>query len=286
MSEGADFEMDVSLNLGSWNMVDKDDPDFLSVGTIKGGKVVNRVGEDLGKIEELMIDLQSGKIAYVVLSFSEFMGLSNKFFAIPWQILTLRLHEHAFLLGITKETLERAGGFEKGNWPLTREELAGTYISYGYQPYWQVQTGMPEEAESERMTRMETMTGRENPDFLSASTIKGDKVVNKAGEHLGKIEELMIDLEDGRVAYAALSFGGFLGLGSKLFAIPWRALQMKLHDHAILLDIPKDILEKAEGFDKDHWPVTNREWLSAMYSYYGYQPYWKAERIESRPGNL
>lgn len=286
MSEGADFEMDVSLNLGSWNMVDKDDPDFLSVGTIKGGKVVNRVGEDLGKIEELMIDLQSGKIAYVVLSFSEFMGLSNKFFAIPWQILTLRLHEHAFLLGITKETLERAGGFEKGNWPLTREELAGTYISYGYQPYWQVQTGMPEEAESERMTRMETMTGRDNPDFLSASTIKGDKVVNKAGEHLGKIEELMIDLEDGRVAYAALSFGGFLGLGSKLFAIPWRALQMKLHDHAILLDIPKDILEKAEGFDKDHWPVTNREWLSAMYSYYGYQPYWKAERIESRPGNL
>lgn len=286
VSEGAGFEMDVSLNLGSWNMVDKDDPDFLSFGTIKGGKVVNSVGEDLGKIEELMIDLQSGKIAYVVLSFSEFMGLGDKFFAIPWQILTLRLHEHAFLLGITKETLERAGGFEKGNWPLTREELAGTYISYGYQPYWQVQKGMPEEAESERMTRMETMTGRDNPDFLSASTIKGDKVVNKAGEHLGKIEELMIDLEDGRVAYAALSFGGFLGLGSKLFAIPWQALQMKLHDHVILLDIPKDILEKAEGFDKDHWPVTNREWLSAMYSYYGYQPYWKAERIESRPGNL
>ncbi len=286
MSEGAGFETDVSLYLGSWNMADKDDPDFLSLGTIKGGKVVNRAGEDLGKIEELMIDLQSGKIAYAVLSFSKFMGLGDKFFVIPWQILTLRLHEHAFLLGITKETLERTGGFEKGNWPLTREELAGTYTSYGYQPYWQVQTGMPEEAESERMTRMETMTGRDNPDFLSASTIKGDKVVNKAGEHLGKIEELMIDLEDGRVAYAALSFGGFLGLGSKLFAIPWQALQMKLHDHAILLDIPRDVLEKAEGFDKDHWPVTNREWLSAMYSYYGYQPYWKAERIESRPGNL
>jgi len=267
-------------------MADKDDPDFLSLGTIKGGKVVNRAGEDLGKIEELMIDLQSGKIAYAVLSFSEFMGLGDKVFAIPWQILTLKLHEHAFLLGITKETLERAGGFEKGNWPLTREELAGTYTSYGYQPYWQVQTGMPEEAESERMTRMETMTGRDNPDFLSASTIKGDKVVNKAGEHLGKIEELMIDLEDGRVAYAALSFGGFLGLGSKLFAIPWQALQMKLHDHAILLDIPRDVLEKAEGFDKEHWPVTNREWLSAMYSYYGYQPYWQAQRIESRPGNL
>ncbi|MCC4766438.1 PRC-barrel domain containing protein [Methanosarcina sp. DH1] len=267
-------------------MADRDFSDFLSTGTIKGGKVVNRAGEDLGKIEELMIDLQSGRIAYVVLSFSEFMDLGDKFFAIPWQTLTPRLQEHAFLLGTTKEILEKAGGFEKGNWPLAREELAGTYTSYGYQPYWQVQTGMPEEAKSEMATRMGTMASRDNPDFLSASTIKGDKVVNRAGEHLGKIEELMIDLEDGRIAYAALSFGGFLGLGSKLFAIPWQALQMKLHDHAILLDIPRDVLEKAEGFDKDHWPVTNREWLSAMYSYYGYQPYWQAQRIESRPGNL
>ncbi|AKB52444.1 antigen [Methanosarcina barkeri str. Wiesmoor] len=271
-------------------MADRDDPDFLSLGTIKGGEVANRAGEGLGKIEELMIDLQSGRIAYAVLSFREFIGLGDKFFAIPWQSLSLRLHDHAFLLGITKETLEKTGSLEKGNWPLTREELAGTYASYGYQPYWQAditgQPGMTEEAESERMSRMETMAGRANPDFLSAGTIKGDKVVNKAGEHLGKIEELMIDLEDGRVAYAALSFGGFLGLGSKLFAIPWQALQMKLHDHVILLDIPKDVLEKAEGFDKEHWPVTNREWLSAMYSYYGYQPYWQAQRIENRPGNL
>lgn len=271
-------------------MVYRDDPDFLSAGTIKRDKVVNRAGEDLGKIEELMIDLQSGRIAYAVLSFGGFLGLGDKLFAIPWQALSLRPHEHAFVLNVLKEILEKAEGFEKDNWPLTREELAGTYTYYGYQPFWQAavvgQTGVPGEAESEGMGRMGTRVGRENPDFLSAGTIKGDKVVNRAGENLGKIEELMIDLEDGRVAYAALSFGGFLGLGSKLFAIPWQALEMKLHDHAILLDIPKDVLEKAEGFDKDHWPVTTREWLSTMYSYYGYQPYWQAQRIENRPGNL
>jgi len=96
----------------------------------------------------------------------------------------------------------------------------------------------------------------------------------------------MIDLENGRVAYAVLSFGGFLGMGGKFFAIPWQALSLRLHDHAFLLDVPKDVLEKAEGFDKDHWPVTNREWLATMYSYYGYQPYWQTKRIESRPGNI
>jgi len=119
------------------------------------------------------------------------------------------------------------------------------------------------------------MANRDNPDFLSASTLKGDKVVNAAGEDIGKIEELMIDLRDGRIAFAVLSFGGFLGLGNKLFAIPWQALGLKLHDHDFVLDVPKDVLEKAEGFDKDNWPITSREWLSTVYGYYGYQPYWQ-----------
>jgi sporulation protein YlmC with PRC-barrel domain len=271
-------------------MADRDNPDFLSAGTIKGDKVVNRAGEDLGKIEELMVDIQSGRIAYAVLSFGGFLGMGGKFFAIPWQALTLRPHEHAFLLDIPKEILEKAEGFEKDNWPLTREGLSRTYTYYGYQPYWQTavagQTGMPGETESERMARTDTMAGRDNLDFLSASAIKKDKVVNRAGEDLGKIEELMIDLEDGRVAYAVLSFGGFLGMGGKFFAIPWQALSLRLRDHAFLLDVPKDVLEKAEGFDKDHWPVTNREWLATMYSYYGYEPYWQTKRIENRPGNI
>ncbi len=267
-------------------MAYRDNPDFLSAGTIKGDKVVNITGEDLGKIEEIMIDLKSGRIGYAALSFGGFLGLGDKLFAIPWQTLKLRSHDHAFVLDIPKDVLEKAEGFDKDNWPLTREELSRTYTYYGYQPYWQIGVAAGVPGESQRTAQMGTVASRDNPDFLSASTIKGDKVVNAAGENLGKIEELMIDLQDGRVAYAALSFGGFLGLGNKLFAIPWQALQMKLHDHAILLDIPKDVLKKAEGFDKDHWPVTTLEWLSVMYSYYGYQPYWQTQRIENRPGNL
>ena len=129
------------------------------------------------------------------------------------------------------------------------------------------------------------MADRNNPDFLSASTLKGDKVVNAAGEDLGKIEELMFDLRDGRLAFAVLSFGGFLGMGDKLFAIPWQALRLKLHDHAFVFDVPKDTLEKAEGFDKDNWPITSREWLSTIYGYYGYQPYWQTGVCLKRPSH-
>ena len=61
---------------------------------------------------------------------------------------------------------------------------------------------------------------------LSSSTISGDKVVNRQGEDLGDIKDLMIDVDSGRVAYAVLEFGGFLGLGSKLFAVPLSAMEL------------------------------------------------------------
>ena len=258
-------------------MADRDNPDFLSASTIKGDKVVNAAGDNIGKIEELMIDLDNGRVAYSVLSFGGFLGLGDKLFAIPWQALKLRLHDHAFLLDIPKDVLEKAEGFDKDNWPTTREELSRSYTYYGYQTYWQTEASeeieLPGKAEPERTTR-KGMAGRDNPDFSSAGTIKGDKVVNRAEDNIGKIEELMIDLEDGRVAYAVVSHGGLLGIGSKLFAIPWQALKLRLHEHAFLLEIPKETLDKAEGFDKDRWPLTRDE-LSRSYTYYGYQPYWQ-----------
>ena len=258
-------------------MTDRANPEFLSASTIKGDKVVNAAGDNIGKIEELMIDLDNGRVAYSVLSFGGFLGLGDKLFAIPWQALNLRLHEHAFLLDIPKDVLKKAEGFDKDNWLTTREELSRSYTYYGYQTYWQTEASeeieLPGKAEPERTTRR-GMAGRDNPEFLSAGIIKGDKVVNRTGDNIGKIEELMIDLEDGRVAYAVVSHGGLLGIGSKLFAIPWQALKLRAHEHAFLLDIPKETIDKAEGFDKDRWPLTRDE-LSRSYTYYGYQPYWK-----------
>lgn len=114
------------------------------------------------------------------------------------------------------------------------------------------------------------------PKFLSASTVKGDKVINPEGEELGHIEELMIDLDFGTIAYAVLSFGGILGIGNKLFAVPWGALSLKVEEHAFVLAVEKEMLENAKGFDKDNWPLSDdRKWLSDVYTYYGYDPYWQ-----------
>jgi len=130
------------------------------------------------------------------------------------------------------------------------------------------------------------MANADIPLFLTANTVKGDKVINMAGEHLGKIEDLMIDLEYGRIVYAVLSFGGFLGIGNKLFAIPWEALSVRPHENAFALNVNKEVLEKAQGFDKDEWPLT-REELFGMYTYYdisltGRQEGWNIREFQKR----
>ncbi|MFN7993235.1 MAG: PRC-barrel domain-containing protein [Bryobacteraceae bacterium] len=112
---------------------------------------------------------------------------------------------------------------------------------------------------------------------LSASTLAGDRVRNSAGEDLGKIEELMIDVTAGRVAYAVLSFGGFLGMGSKLFAVPWDALTIDEENHEFFMNVDKQTLENAPGFDKDNWPdMADTSWGAQVYDFYGKRPYWDA----------
>jgi sporulation protein YlmC with PRC-barrel domain len=110
---------------------------------------------------------------------------------------------------------------------------------------------------------------------MSASSLTGDSVVNAKGEDLGKVEDIMIHVDSGRAAYVVLSFGGFLGLGDKLFAIPWEALKLDEDNHRFILIVDKEKLEKAPAFDKDHWPdMADPTWGSEIYGYYGYQRSW------------
>jgi sporulation protein YlmC with PRC-barrel domain len=111
--------------------------------------------------------------------------------------------------------------------------------------------------------------------LLSTDTLEGNEVINQAGEDLGKVETFMIDPEEGRVAYAVLSFGGFLGMGDKLFAVPMQALTLVPDQHKFLINESKERLENAPGFDKNNWPdMSDTVWGRGVYDYYGLDPYW------------
>ena len=113
------------------------------------------------------------------------------------------------------------------------------------------------------------------PPVLSANSMIGNDVRNVDGENLGKIDEIMLDTDSNRIAYAVVSFGTFLGMGGKLFAIPWKALVLDCDDKCFILNVDKEQLENAPGFDKDNWPVfADRTWGQEVHSYYRLQPYW------------
>ena len=113
------------------------------------------------------------------------------------------------------------------------------------------------------------------PALMGADTLLGNDVYNGAGENLGSIKEFMIDMPSGRIAYAVLSFGGFLGMGDRLFAVPWQALKLDTANKRFSLNVSKDKLKSAPGFDKDHWPsMAQPTWASTVYRFYGIDPYW------------
>lgn len=118
-----------------------------------------------------------------------------------------------------------------------------------------------------------------NINTLSAGTLTGDTVRNPAGDELGTVEEIMIDLDSGGVAYLVLAAGGFLGMGEKYFAIPWSMVTVDLDEHEAVIDVDKATIENAPGFDRDNWPDSrDMGWISDVYQYYGQTPFWQRER--------
>jgi sporulation protein YlmC with PRC-barrel domain len=112
----------------------------------------------------------------------------------------------------------------------------------------------------------------------------GMRVVNNEREDLGRIEDVLLDTRNNRASYAILSFGGVLGVGDKHFALPWEALVFDLSQRLAIIDVEKERLKNAPGFDKDAWPdVADAAWGERVYTYYGYTPYWQEEATIPTP---
>ncbi len=264
------------------------------MGTLGGNRVIGPREEDLGKIEDFIIDIKPGQIAYAILSFGGVLGVGDRLFAVPWNAMDLNTDKHAFVLNVEKDVLKSAPGFERDSWPDMSSMDWGEriYAYYGQKPYWPPRSEEPLTETTREVRRPEEAKGIIVPEAAAApgslpqarvlveedrpsplasaarevtlargSALKGLRVRNMEGDDLGKIDEIMIELEIGKIAYAVLSFGGVLGLANKLFAVPWDALGIDFGNREFVLNIPKKKLEDAPGFDKDNWPgVASGDW--------------------------
>ena len=105
---------------------------------------------------------------------------------------------------------------------------------------------------------------------LGANSLIGSDVYSQNNEDLGNIREIMLDIYSGKVCYAVMSHGGFLGIGEKLFAVPWQALKLDVEHKRYVLDVDATKLDAAPSFDKDHWPnMADEKWADGVHSFFG-----------------
>jgi len=242
------------------------------VSEINGMKVRNSEGKDLGAIKDTVIDLRPGVVNYAVLSYGGFLGLGDKLFAVPWDALQ---HRHDvnnatpyFVLDIDDGTLKGSpSGFDNSHWPDFADPQWSSKNDTFYEKFRKPHAGLTvtlprkdikveiEAKPKNAVVASDTSTERM---MLRASVILGMKVKNEAQKELGKVSDLVIEVHPGKIRYAALSYGGFLGLGDKLFAVPWKAFESRhdisTKDFSLVLNIDEARLRKATGFDKTKWP--------------------------------
>lgn len=245
-------------------------PSSHKVRDVLGAKVSNPAGEDLGKVEELVLDPNSGEISYAVLSFGGFLGMGDRLFAIPFHMLKAPAPvgddspAARFTLNIDKAKLEKAPGFPKDNWPdIQTPQWSSTVDTYYGSTRPQDGARAIDQNTSLRLTK--------------ASELIGQDIHNTTDDELGEIKDLVLDPQRARVNYFVLSSGGFLGMGDKLIAVPWEGLQVSLKDKKprYVLSIAKERLQTAPQFDEKDWRrMSDPAWVQELYTYYGVRPYW------------
>jgi len=243
-------------------------PRLQKASTIVGLNVQNAQNKDLGEIQEIVLDAGDSRIAYAVLAFGGVLGMGEDYFAIPWSAFQMKADGSAAILNIDEQTLKNSKGFNKDNWPDMGDPkwAQEAHRQYGQELY------RDQEA---RRTEGTAPTPKEHFWVRKLSELVGLAVKNREEEALGEINEIVVDLHEGRVAYAILGVGGYLGMGEKEVAVPWSALDLKPRLEVAIIDADKKSLEKL-AFDPDKLPdLADRTYSSRLHEQFEQEPYWE-----------
>lgn len=234
---------------------------------IQGMTIQNEAGKDLGSVRDIIIDTDRGRVKYVAVSYGGFLGLGSKLFAVPFEAFELRPatqdKEAVLLLSLNEEMLRKAPGFDADNWPnMASQEFVqaidkhyadrdgGLNIKAGPVA---VDINLNRDADRSRNHQVDPLA------VHRADELIGMSVVNSANEKLGSINDLMVDMSNGDLRYAALSVGGLAGIGDNMHAVAWKNFRLKHNaqedTNQLVLNANPETLEKAKGFDQNNWPL-------------------------------
>jgi sporulation protein YlmC with PRC-barrel domain len=235
---------------------------------LKGGAVKDSRGQYLGGITDLVVN-PDGRISFAVLSpFGMNGGMNERLVALPFDLLSL--HDKYVVLNTTSDRLVNAPLFRM-NYLSARSWAEDTNRYFGMQPSWG--EGTLCEKPTVKAHELSMTKGWNRP--YGASEIVGTRVKNTQGEVVGKIEDLVFD-DEGRISFAVLGYGGFLGIGQNLVAVPITSLSYREEPRHFVLNAMKEDIQSAPLFSKK--ALDDPRWANDFYRYFGQQPYWTKDK--------
>lgn len=236
--------------------------------------------EKLGDIKDFAIDSNAGRAVFAIISSGGVAGVGDTVRAVPFKALHFTTENEPIKLNITKASFDQAPTIDEKSWDrLSAPDFSSSlYKHYNVQP----DTGstrsddmrdnrnLTQDRDRDRNTQVAATTR-----YLKCTDVVGMNVNNTQDEDLGEVNDIMLNIRNGQVAYAVLGFGGVLGIGEKLFAVPWQALRFDAQDEQFVLNVDKERLRNAPGFDRNNWPdMRDVRWSQDVHAFYGTEPNW------------
>ncbi|MDY0281401.1 MAG: PRC-barrel domain-containing protein [Salinivirgaceae bacterium] len=244
------------------DMDNKEDYSMKGGYSILGSKFIgldieNPQGDNIGKVKDIMLD-SIGRINYVAVSYGGFMGMGDKMYTVPTDAFTFKRNSDSFyddiklVLNINKEELEADKGFDTDNWPNLDDEGYRKDLDKRYY------------IDRSNMNDTHKMYKKYNSTMKGGYSVLGSKflgleIKNPQGDNIGQVKDIILD-STGLVRYVAVSYGGFMGMGEKMYTVPMDAFTFTrdsdsfFDDVKLSLNISKEQLKDHKGFDTKNWP--------------------------------
>ena len=223
-------------------------------------------GQYVGRITDLVIE-PDGRISFAVLSRFEMDGRDARLVAVPFSALSF--DDKYLVLDTTSDKLASAPLFNR-SYLKARSWAEDSNRYFGLQPSWGEGKEGTACEKAPGMNHQISMTKGWNRPY-DATEIIGTQVKDSQGEEVGKIDDLVFD-EEGRISFAVIGYGGFLGMGQNLVAVPVNSLSNAEEPRHFVLDATKEKIQAAPLFSKK--TLDKPGWAEGIHRYFGQQPYW------------